>query len=202
MAMLGMKYDSETGNRGRTQLRKLLGIKDEGEEAPWVGPNKRSKIIDFFNTKAVGDGGRAYGIAQWHPDRQANFRRFAGKDIRESTLEEQLSFIHHELTRGSEQIAGAMLRKTSGAGEAAAVVSKFYERPANVEGEMADRGGLAQKWYDASLGTSNKSTNATINQKTDIHVQGGEAASTAKKVADEQGTVNAEIVRNMGAVTR
>jgi hypothetical protein len=34
-----------------------------------------------LSTTAVGDGGKARGIAQWHPDRQANFRQFAGKDI-------------------------------------------------------------------------------------------------------------------------
>src|SRR5260363_90445 len=33
------------------------------------------KIESGLNPKAVGDGGKAYGIAQWHPPRQAEFRR-------------------------------------------------------------------------------------------------------------------------------
>lgn len=43
-------------------------------------------------------------------------------------------------------------------------------------------------------GGNNK--NVTIQQKTDIHVNGGEAGATAKRVSDEQGRVNGDLVRN------
>lgn len=96
-----------------------------------------------FRPDAVGDGGRAYGLAQWHPDRQANFQRFAGHSIRNSTFAEQLAFVNYELTRGAETSAGARLRGADSASEAGAIVSRYYERPADANGEASARGRLA-----------------------------------------------------------
>lgn len=100
-----------------------------------------------FNHKAVGDGGRAYGVAQWHPDRQAEFKRMFGKDIRESNFDEQLDFIHRELTQGKEKSAGDRLRGARTAAEAGDIVSRYYERPAKKEEEAARRADLAQRWH-------------------------------------------------------
>lgn len=96
-----------------------------------------------MNPGAVGDSGSAYGVAQWHPDRQANFAKLTGKDIRNSTLAEQLEFVHHELTAGKEMRAGGALRNATSAGDAASIVSRMYERPADVQGEAAKRAKLA-----------------------------------------------------------
>ena len=96
-----------------------------------------------FDPNAVGDSGKAYGIAQWHPDRQAEFKKRFGKDIQGSTLDEQMAFMHYELTEGKESRAGAKLRGTKTAEDAAAAVSTHYERPADKEGEAAKRGQLA-----------------------------------------------------------
>ena len=82
-----------------------------------------------FKADAEGDGGQAYGLAQWHPDRQAEFAKKYGKDIRKSTGAEQLEFINHELTRGNEQSAGNSLKTATNAYDAAAIVSRQYERP-------------------------------------------------------------------------
>ena len=95
------------------------------------------------NTNALGDNGKAYGLAQWHPDRQAAFARWAGHDIRASTLEEQLAFVNYELTAGSERAAGNKLRGATSAREAGAIVSQNYERPGDVAGEAARRGSYA-----------------------------------------------------------
>lgn len=96
-----------------------------------------------FDPNAVGDNGKAYGIAQWRPDRQAEFKKRFGKDIQGSTLDEQMAFMHYELTEGKESKAGAKLRGTKTAEDAAAAVSTHYERPADKEGEAAKRGQLA-----------------------------------------------------------
>ena len=98
-----------------------------------------------FRPDAEGDGGRAYGIAQWHPDRQAAFQRFSGRAIQGSTFEEQLSFVHHELTLGDEGRAGNRLRNANSANEAGSIVSRDYERPADREGEAARRGRAAEQ---------------------------------------------------------
>lgn len=97
-----------------------------------------------FVVDAVGDGGLAYGIGQWHPDRQANFERAFGKSIKGSTLEEQLAFVQWELTN-TEQRAAAALRACTTAADAGACVSKMYERPADREGEAKKRAALAMK---------------------------------------------------------
>lgn len=99
-----------------------------------------------FRADAVGDGGNAYGLAQWHPDRQANFARYSGKDIRQSSAQEQLEFIHYELTRGREKSAGDRLKMAGSASEAAGIVSQYYERPADQSGEMARRAAIADSY--------------------------------------------------------
>ena len=94
---------------------------------------------------AVGDSGKAYGLGQWHPDRQAAFKAKFGKPIQGSSLAEQLAFMQFELTEGTERRAGAMLRGAGSAAEAGAAVSRFYERPADREGEAAKRAKLAEQ---------------------------------------------------------
>lgn len=68
----------------------------------------------------------AYGIAQWHPDRQAEFQRVYNKPIRGSTIDEQLDFVNYELNN-THKSAGNALRGTTTAAEAAVVVDKKYE---------------------------------------------------------------------------
>jgi hypothetical protein len=84
-----------------------------------------------LKTDAVGDGGQAYGIAQWHPDRQAKFQQVYGKDIRQSSFAEQLEFVNWELNN-SEKAAGNALREATTADQAAAIVDKKYERSAGL----------------------------------------------------------------------
>ena len=123
------------------------------------------KAESGFKTTDIGDAGQAYGLAQWHPDRQANFARWAGHDIRNSTAQEQLGFMHYELTEGSEKRAGQILKGTTSAFDAGAAVSKFYERPLRVEGEAQSRGATAQQWANEPPVTNN--VNITINGKAD-----------------------------------
>ena len=96
---------------------------------------------------AVGDGGQAYGMAQWHPDRQANFQTFTGRAIRGSTADQQLRFVQHELS-GTEAGAAQRLRNANTAYDAGATMSRHYERPADREGEAARRGHRAQQIFD------------------------------------------------------
>ncbi|WP_338571977.1 phage tail tip lysozyme [Pseudomonas canadensis] len=97
-----------------------------------------------FNPAAVGDSGRAYGAAQWHESRQQQFAKWAGKPIRGSSLDEQLGFVHYELTQGQEQGAGDLLRKAKSAREAGDIVSRKYERPADADGDAAKRAAVAE----------------------------------------------------------
>ena len=98
-----------------------------------------------FKPDATGDGGKAYGIAQWHPDRQQEFQKAYGKSIQGSTLAEQVAFIDHELRKGKEQGAGRKLAAAKDHGEAAAIVSQYYERPADKTGAITKRTAIANQ---------------------------------------------------------
>jgi Phage tail lysozyme len=101
---------------------------------------------------AVGDGGQAYGIAQWHPPRQAGFEALLGKPIQGSSFEDQLYWVHAEL-QSTEKAAGTALAGCSTPAEAGACVSRRYERPADREGEAAKRAALAETIFIEYGGT-------------------------------------------------
>lgn len=96
------------------------------------------------NSKAIGDKGTAFGLAQWHKDRQDAFAKRFGHSIQQSTPEEQLAFVQYELTQGSERAAGNALRKATTGQEAGSIISAQYERPLDASGEAARRGSFAQ----------------------------------------------------------
>jgi hypothetical protein len=89
-----------------------------------------------LKTDAIGDGGKAYGIAQWHNDRQMKFEQVYGKPIRQSSFAEQLEFVNWELNN-TEKAAGDSLRAATTADQAAAIVDKQYERSAGLH--LAER---------------------------------------------------------------
>jgi len=95
-----------------------------------------------FDPKALGDSGKAMGIAQWHPDRQAEFEKLFKHSIKNSTFEEQLAFVNYEL-QNNERDAGAQLRRATNITEATRA-GIAYERPRNPDQELADRLRIAQ----------------------------------------------------------
>lgn len=188
-----------------------------------VGIASNLSIESGFNPSAVGDNGKAYGLAQWHPDRQAGFRAFAGKDIRSSSLDEQLAFIHYELTQGQEKGAGDALRKARSAYEAGSIVSSQYERPARADIEASRRGMLAQSIYGNTVGDQFQMTaeERLALQRDQMGVRPGEmrigaganlapsqVSTTTSEVNIQQMTVNTQatdapgIARDMGEALR
>jgi hypothetical protein len=83
-------------------------------------------------------GGPGYGLAQWEGPRQAAFKAWSGHDIHGSSFEEQLRFVQYELTH-SEAGAGNALKGATSAGDAASIVCRLYERPADSAGEAVRR---------------------------------------------------------------
>lgn len=137
-----------------------------------------------FGANAVGDDGKAYGIAQWHADRQEMFKKFAGHDIHGSTLEEQLAFVDHEL-RNNEKRAGDRLRGATTPGEAAGIVTQYYERPKDPFGASALSGRMADQIVNIT-----QSNQVTVSGVTDPH-------AAASAVGAETTRNNADLVRNM-----
>ncbi|MFH5924549.1 phage tail tip lysozyme [Roseomonas xinghualingensis] len=102
-----------------------------------------------LDPRAIGDNGASYGSFQWNrrAGRQDEFRRWAGKDIRESTAAEQREFLNYEMTQGSDaslRLAGQALRQARTAAEAARVMSLKNMRPAGRYGEAVARGATAE----------------------------------------------------------
>ncbi|MBV8096918.1 MAG: hypothetical protein JO110_27485 [Acetobacteraceae bacterium] len=110
------------------------------------------KCESNFNPAAAGDGGHAYGLAQWHPPRQTAFEQKYKHDIRGSSFEEQLDFIDFEMTSGGEWKAGRLLKAAKTAEEAGEIVSRDYERPASRDSEARKRGELAKKYFELFQG--------------------------------------------------
>lgn len=102
------------------------------DDAHIQGALSRLKIESGFNPSATGDNGAAYGLAQWHPDRQREFEAFIGHGIRGSTLAEQVAFMNYELTKGHERKAGEKFFAAKGAAAANDAFTRDYERPASV----------------------------------------------------------------------
>ena len=163
------------------------------------GKNKASQAIDFFvskgysadeakaitanlqgessfDEKAVGDGGKAYGLAQWHPDRQAQFRKLFNKDIRAATFQEQLEFVDWEL-RNTHQKALREMRKARTLSDKTGAITRHYEIPADITGASAKRAQIAMGYgnYQPQMvamanaqpsvvnNTTNQTTNNTLN---------------------------------------
>lgn len=96
-------------------------------QAAGIVGNLQAESGSKLNVAAVGDNKAAYGIAQWHQDRQANFEKVIGKPIQGSSLQDQLSFIQWELTH-TEKSAGERIRNAKDAATVAALVDQHYER--------------------------------------------------------------------------
>ena len=83
----------------------------------------------------------AYGIAQWHKDRQDEFAKVFGHSIKQSSTDEQLRFVLYELSH-REQKAGEMLRNAITPQQATAAYL-IAERPKNITQEYVNRSSIA-----------------------------------------------------------
>lgn len=99
------------------------------EQAAGIVGNLQQESSANLNPNAR--NGNMYGIAQWDRSRQAAFKKLYGKDIQDSTLQEQLQFVQHELTSGDDhgaKLAGRKLQDAKTAKEAAYIFETHYER--------------------------------------------------------------------------
>lgn len=82
-------------------MKYFMGKGLSPEQAAAVVGNLQQESGKDLNPSAVGDGGAAYGIAQWNkdgsPDRVANFERVTGTRLQDSTFEQQLDFVWYEM---------------------------------------------------------------------------------------------------------
>lgn len=104
-----------------------------------------------YNPNAVGDNGSAFGLFQWHPDRQAGFEAATGTPINESTWQQQAGYALTEMKQ-HPFLAGDFWGQSSLAG-ATASFAKNFERPADLAASFKNRLGAASNVLNGAEGT-------------------------------------------------
>ena len=145
-------FTSAASPQKKSEAKGINSAEDAGNYlvSKGLSPNEAKGIVanlmreSNLSAGAVGDNGAAYGIAQWHKDRQKDFKSFSGKDIQGSSTQEQLDFILHELNN-KEKKAGDALHGAASPADAGWLFSKLYERPANGDAEASLRAMAAAK---------------------------------------------------------
>jgi hypothetical protein len=168
---------AQAGSQGGGKPVKMTGSAAEAiaffESKGWTkeqatGLAANLQVESKFKTDAVGDSGTAYGIAQWHPDRQRNFERTMGIPISQSNFKQQLEFVNYELTQGQERGAGNKIRQARTAEDAAAAVDAYYERSSGAH--RAERVRIASSYYNqrgqTQTGQNGSSGGAIVAQDT------------------------------------
>lgn len=111
----------------------------------------------------------AYGIAQWHPDRQAEYARVFGHTMQSvsdisAARREQLAFVNYELTRGNYKDVGSRIQNMD-ADDAGYLVSKRYERPIDPLDTRAMGRGMAARGIVVTINNApGNSASATVAQ--------------------------------------
>lgn len=140
LGLFANKTDVKIGDFNNPEVRKNLDtiykILTTNDENGVFSPNQAEGILgslydeSVLNPNAIGDNGKAYGIAQWHPDRQAKFLQYMGKPIQNSSVEEQTKFLKHEL-KNDYKGTYRSLHKTENR-ETAGYITRFnYEGPSD-----------------------------------------------------------------------
>lgn len=92
---------------------------------------------DVLSGKTFGDSGASGYVGQWNKGRLKNLFNFAGTD--NPSFDQQLGFVHHELTAGEEKPAGRKLAKAGDVYSATAAMIG-YERPQGYKPDAPERG--------------------------------------------------------------
>lgn len=155
------------------------------QAAAWIAGEKAESGGD---PTARGDGGRGVGLFMWHPDRAAAIKKGTGIDVASAGYDDQLIAAGWDAEMRGD---AARIKATTNAMEAAAVHTRYFERPADITGESIRRGQLALKIAnDVSFGSSGNvgSSSKSINIKIgDVNIQtsAGDSHSISTGIASE-----------------
>ena len=174
-------------SRIQAAMKQLMAAGYTKEAASGVVANLVSE--SSLNTAAVGDNGRAVGIAQWHPDRVAAIKAGTGIDVRSAGFEDQLRALIWEQRSGARAGFSFGTLNRLGAREAGEYTSRRYESPAAADSEAFKRGqaalSIASGSYfvgDTTTASSSRSVNVgTIN----VHTQATNGPEVARAIREE-----------------
>lgn len=141
---------------------------------------------------AVNPTSGAFGIGQWLGPRKKRLFELYGPH---PNIVQQLAFLVSEL-RGGDPGGKSVLAQGSAAGTMVAYLRDFMRPGQGLSGDLK-RGYAALGMPQATLGTSGRG-NVTINQRTEIHANGGNSRDVANDVAGQQDAVNQRLVATAG----
>jgi hypothetical protein len=130
-----------------------------------------------FNPNVVGDGGKARGVLQWHPDRQANFRRMFGIDVARASPAQVAQFVKWELENNVSAQGLAKIMKAAHSGNAGLTAKLFdehYER---------SRGLSRQQRANAAVGYAR---GMTVNQTNHYNIRSTDPKGAASEISQLQ----------------
>ncbi|MDE1867851.1 MAG: hypothetical protein KGI08_09115 [Thaumarchaeota archaeon] len=149
-----------------------------------------------------GGAGPGRGLAQWtSKERKEAFKKTYGVSIEDSTRDQQLDFVDKEL-HGTHKGAMEKMLAAHGVKDKAAMFSKYYERPQDVEGAANYRGDLAQDFYNLLPHQYDSAANQTVTVNNTFNVTGSDASKIADSIAQKQDRVNANTARNFKVMAK
>lgn len=122
--------------------------------------------------KPQANGGPGFGLAQWGPERQADFKAWSGHDIHQSNFYEQLAFLNYEMTKGKYKKSGSLLRQQSDPSGSYDFFRKHIERPADI---------YLHRDAEAGRALANRNA-ASVTQNVNINIHGTDPQETAIQV--------------------
>lgn len=136
------KDDYNAGPAHNTAVDKLMRMGWTREQASGIAASfdQESGLSPAARNPKSG----AYGVGQWLGSRVADFKKWSGRDLVGSSLDDQLGFFQYEVTKGKEKAAGDALRAAKTAAQAARIHSSMYERPSATEANNAHREALGE----------------------------------------------------------
>lgn len=110
----------------------------------WEGIKKAFMMESSGRPDVYGQGAEAegmpqeaYGLFQLHPDRQADYNKWAKENgrhaLKGSSAEDQMQYMLYDITKGMNKNVGEKLSHTENSEEAFKVFRKEYERPKGAE---------------------------------------------------------------------
>jgi hypothetical protein len=156
------------------------------EQAAGIVGNLQAESGMDINPAAIGDGGKAWGIAQWHPDRRGIWEKANKAQWQPNgtapNFDAQLAFIIYELQR-TEARALRRLRATKTVEDAAAVFDQFYERSSGTARQKRIK--LAQALLNAGSTQTADASGVPVNGNPLFGLDGSQSKMTKDDAAQE-----------------
>ncbi|MFN3953210.1 MAG: phage tail tip lysozyme [Pararhodobacter sp.] len=132
---------------------RFLELGYEPREAAALVGNLMQESGPGLNTRAVGDGGNAFGVAQWNGPRRRAYLAYAearGRDA--GDIDTQIAFLHYEM-QTSERAARDAIRAAPDVRTTARVASDRFWRPGipHIEARMAYAEALMRQYESGQV---------------------------------------------------